>query len=139
MCCLILFFFLCRFHFFYLLFSLNVSVLVSEGGDSVSNQMLGHATPTDLAVLMEFLRPSLWVRCVPACNHTPTDPKKKKPCILYIYLPVQPILVKHRKRLIKCHFKVAALNTPFPQKINKYSNNPNSMKRCTILPYFFLC
>lgn len=28
----------------------RVNVLVSERGDSVSNQMLGHATPTDLAV-----------------------------------------------------------------------------------------
>lgn len=39
-------------------------------GDSFSIQMLGHAMPTDLAVSMEFWRPSLWVRCVPACIHT---------------------------------------------------------------------
>lgn len=43
------FFFFC-FHLFFSFFSFNVNVLVSEGGDSVSNQMLGHATPTDLAV-----------------------------------------------------------------------------------------
>lgn len=42
--------FLFRFHLFFFFFSFNVDVLVSEGGDSVSNQMLGHATPTDLAV-----------------------------------------------------------------------------------------
>lgn len=38
------------FSFVFFFFSFNVDVLVSEGGDSVSNQMLGHATPTDLAV-----------------------------------------------------------------------------------------
>lgn len=38
------------FSFVFFFFSFNVNVLVSEGGDSVSNQMLGHATPTDLAV-----------------------------------------------------------------------------------------
>lgn len=50
-CFCFLFFFLFLFSFvFFFFFSFNVSVLVSEGGDSVSNQMLGHATPTDLAV-----------------------------------------------------------------------------------------
>lgn len=47
---LILFFCFCFHLFFLFFFSFKVNVLVSEGGDSVSNQMLGHATPTDLAV-----------------------------------------------------------------------------------------
>lgn len=46
-CFALILFFVVLFSFF---FSFNVNVLVSEGGDSVSNQMLGHATPTDLAV-----------------------------------------------------------------------------------------
>lgn len=82
------------FRFYFHLFSpvsFVVGVLVSAGGDSVSNQMLGHATPTDLAVSVEIRRPSLWVRCVPACIHTSPNPKRKTSRVLHVYIPSQTV------------------------------------------------